>query len=111
MTPATPTNITLDQPARELVINWADGRECRYPLGPLRLACPCVECRGGHERMGSQYDPRRLSDLIPTREYEVERVEIVGNYALQFVWNDGHNTGIYTWDYLYRLCPTEENHA
>lgn len=58
--------------------------------------------------MGSHTDPRNLLDLIPAQVYTVEKVEIVGNYALQFYWSDGHHTGIYTWDYLYRLCPPEE---
>lgn len=61
--------------------------------------------------MGPQGDPKSLNDLIPLQTYTVERVEIVGNYALQFVWDDGHNSGIYTWDYLYRLCPVDGNNA
>lgn len=103
-----PANITLNQRSEELVIEWTDGRTCSYPLGPLRLACPCVECRGGHDRMGREHDPKSLADLIPLTRVTAERVELVGNYALQFFWSDGHNTGIYTWDYLYRLCPTED---
>jgi DUF971 family protein len=103
-----PTDITLDQKVGVLIIRWSDGRICRYPLGPLRLACPCVECRGGHANMGAHSDPENLLHLIPTRQYAVENLEIVGNYALQFYWNDGHHTGIYTWEYLYRLCPPEE---
>lgn len=106
-----PTNITLNQTTGHLIIDWSDGRSCRYPVGPLRVACPCVECRGGHERMARQYDPESLNDLVPDRDYQIERLEIVGNYALQFHWNDGHHTGIYTWDYLYRLCPAEEPDA
>jgi DUF971 family protein len=106
-----PTNITLQQDAGLLTIQWSDGRECRYPVGPLRLACPCVECRGGHENMGHAHDPKSLADLIPLRAYQIENLELVGNYALQFFWDDGHNTGIYTWDYLYQLCPDEDNHA
>lgn len=102
-----PTDITLHQSANELVIQWSDGRTCRYPVGPLRMACPCAECRGGHANMGPQGDPDNLLDLIPDRPYTAERLEIVGNYALQFYWSDGHHTGIYTWDYLYRLCPPE----
>lgn len=100
-----PSNVTLDRPAGLLIIDWEDGKTCRYPVGALRLACPCVECRGGHEHMGAQHDPENLLDLVPDRHYEVQRLELVGNYALQFFWDDGHHTGIYTWDYLYRLCP------
>ncbi len=58
--------------------------------------------------MGRHTDPDNLLDLIPTRSYQVERLELVGNYALQFFWDDGHHTGIYTWEFLYRLCPGEE---
>ncbi len=103
-----PDDITLDQKSNVLLIRWNDGRVCRYPLGPLRLACPCAECRGGHANMGRHSDPENLLHLIPTRHYSVQNLEIVGNYALQFYWNDGHHTGIYTWEYLYRLCPSEE---
>ncbi len=105
----TPTNITLDQKTGTLIIDWSNNQSCQYPIGPLRLACPCVECRGGHENMGKHNDPENLLDLIPTRPYQVERLELVGNYALQFFWDDGHHTGIYTWDYLYRLCPDQES--
>ena len=108
MTTVIPTNITLDKSAGDLLIEWSDGQHCRYPIGPLRLACPCVECRGGHERMGARGDPQNLLHLIPLKTYNVERIELVGNYALQFFWDDGHHTGIYTWDYLQKLCPVEE---
>ena len=105
----TPTNITLDQKNDILIIDWSNHHSCHYPVGPLRLACPCVECRGGHENMGKHNDPDNLLDLVPTRPYSIERLELVGNYALQFFWDDGHHTGIYTWDYLYRLCPDQES--
>ena len=102
-----PTNITLDKTAGVLVIDWPDGQTCRYPLPQLREACPCVECRGGHENMGRAGDPDDLLSLTltPARSYRVENVSLVGNYALQFFWDDGHHTGIYTWEYLKRLCP------
>ncbi|MBN1201409.1 MAG: DUF971 domain-containing protein [Anaerolineae bacterium] len=103
-----PVNITLDRRADRLVINWSDGCVCRYPLSHLRAACPCADCRGGHEFMGRQHDPDSLFDLEPSRAYRVEALELIGNYALQFLWDDGHDAGIYTWDYLYRLCPAED---
>lgn len=58
--------------------------------------------------MGRHNDPDDLLSLVPPREYTIERIELVGHYALQMIWDDGHNAGIYTWDYLYRLCPAEE---
>ena len=102
-----PTNIDLDRDAGVLRITWPEGKVCTYPLSNLREACPCAECRGGHEQMGRAYDPEHILVLKPARAYGVVSVELVGNYALQFDWDDGHNTGIYTWDYLYRLCPPE----
>jgi DUF971 family protein len=100
-----PTGVDLDRRAGELRISWNDGRVCVYPLSHLREACPCAECRGGHDRMGAAYDPEHILALKPARSYNVENVEMVGNYALQFSWDDGHHAGIYSWEYLRRLCP------
>lgn len=103
-----PAGITLNKPERKLVIRWQDGAVCDYPLSHLREACPCVECRGGHENMGRQSDPDHILVLSPARSYAIERIEFVGTYALQPFWDDGHHTGIYTFEYLRRLCPPEQ---
>lgn len=104
-----PTAITLNKKEHVLEISWSDGKTCRYPLSNLREACPCVECRGGHMFMGPQFAPENILKLTPTRSYELTELNPVGNYALQPVWDDGHDTGIYTWDYLKLICPPEEN--
>lgn len=104
-----PTNITLNKTEAVLIIHWDDGAVCHYPLSHLREACPCVECRGGHQYMGSAYDPDNLLELKPKRSYTVTRLDMVGNYAIQPTWDDGHSTGIYAWEYLRRLCPSEES--
>ncbi len=109
MTTPRPANIELDRDAGELRITWEDGRTCAYPLSNLREACPCADCRGGHDQMGREHDPEHILVLKPARSYGVESVEIVGNYALQFFWDDGHHAGIYTWAYLYHLCPPSED--
>ncbi|MDL1901345.1 DUF971 domain-containing protein [Anaerolineae bacterium CFX9] len=106
--PALPTAITLNKTEGFLQISWNDGAECTYPLSHLREACPCVECRGGHGRMGREHDPDNLLRLTPKRSYAIETIERVGSYAIQPIWDDGHSTGIYTWDYLRRLCPPVE---
>ena len=111
MSTIIPNDITLNHTDETLVIAWSDGRTCVYPIGPLRIACPCVECRGGHENMGLRNIPKNILDLTPSRTYTVEHIELVGNYALQFFWDDGHHTGLYTWEYLYHLCPPEKRHA
>lgn len=102
-----PTSINLDRTSGHLIIPWSDGRECKYPLSHLREACPCVECRGGHHNMGLDKGPQNILELKPARSYGVDEVSMVGNYALQFWWDDGHHTGIYTWEYLRQLCPDE----
>ena len=102
-----PTNITLNKTEGYLEIEWSDERVCQYPLSHLREACPCVECRGGHQFMGEKYEPDDILTLTPKRSYAVTDLQMVGNYAIQPWWDDGHSTGIYTWEFLYRLCPTE----
>jgi DUF971 family protein len=99
-----PTNVTLNKPDHALHIQWTDNHISAYPLNELREACPCALCRGGHEFMGPQFDPN-LIELKPARSYEVKDMQLIGNYALMFVWSDLHSSGIYTWDYLRRICP------
>ena len=102
-----PQNVTLDKKSGEFRIDWGEGHISTFPLDALREACPCVVCRGGHEKMGPDHDPN-IIELIPMRTYTVEGAEMVGNYAIQFAWSDGHNHGIYTWDYLLRICPCDQ---
>ena len=100
-----PKAITLNKLEGYLEITWSDDLVCRYPLGHLREACPCVECRGGHAKMGLEHAPENLLKLVPKRSYELKDLSPVGNYALQPIWDDGHATGMYTWEYLRLLCP------
>ena len=90
-----PRNITLNKTQGYLEIEWQQGsRVCRYPLSHLREACPCAECRGGHEFMGPAFDPDNILKLTPKRSYEMVNVQMIGNYAIAPVWDDGHNSGI-----------------
>ena len=102
-----PQAITLNKTESRLEIAWTDGLVSRYPLSHLREACPCVECRGGHSRMGLEHAPADLLKLIPRRSYAVTALAAVGNYALQPSWDDGHSTGIYTWEYLRLISPQQ----
>ena len=105
----SPKSVTLDKTKAELAIRWDDGLVSRYPLSQLREACPCVECRGGHANMGMENAPDDLLSLTltPARSYGIDYISAVGNYALQPTWDDGHHTGIYTWEYLRRLSPQQ----
>jgi DUF971 family protein len=104
-----PTGITVDRTRKVLIIPWDDGHRSEYPLSLLREACPCAECRGGHANMGPPPDPKSVViPLAPAKSYGIKDLKLVGNYAIQFEWDDGHVFGIYTWDYLRALCPCDE---
>lgn len=108
MSDLRPTSITLnrqDKTRMFLEITWSDETTCQYPLSHLREACPCAECRGGHQNMGLQNAPRDLLALTPARSYDVTSIQPVGNYAIMPIWDDGHAAGIYTWEYLHYICP------
>ena len=105
----TPTGITADREKREFSISWSDGHESIYSFTLLRNACPCAECRGGHEKMSANPDPEVWS--LPdenTLETSLRNVEAVGAYAITIEWEDGHHFGIYNWNYLRALCPCPE---
>lgn len=101
----TPTDIEVDIKQREVRITWADGYQSRYELDYLRKICPCATC---NEQRSNQ-DPLRVlqADQIMTQAdlRADDPVEMVGNYALQFHWADGHSTGIYSFDLLRRKSP------
>jgi ATP-binding protein involved in chromosome partitioning len=99
MAAAVPTRIYQAGPAT-LAILWSDGRESRYPVRELRLACPCATCRD--EMTGERIlDPARIpEDVRPVH------LGSVGNYALKIRWSDGHETGLYSYDRLRELGNT-----
>lgn len=106
-----PTDVTLNKRDGFLQITWNIGNEVSvFPLPQLREACPCVECRGGHAKMGPAYDPDDLLTipLTPARSYGVQAIDLVGNYAIAPTWEDGHSTGIYTWEFLYKIRPQDD---
>ncbi len=85
-----------------LRILWQDGHESLYPVRLLRLACRCAHCV-------EEFTGRELLDeeSVP-QDVKPVRLSPVGRYALQFVWSDGHDTGIYTFEHIRALCPCEE---
>lgn len=101
-----PVAITADRKNKEMTVHWSDGHTSVYSFTLLRKACPCAECRGGHENMRSEPDPEVFTypreDTAATR---LRSVEAVGSYALTIEWEDGHHYGIYNWNYLRQLCP------
>lgn len=90
----------------QLEIAWSDGRTCVYPIVYLRQKCPCAQCR--EERDEKKRHPRRLTVLTggsSATPLSATDAELVGNYGLKIHWSDGHDAGIYTFDYLREICP------
>ena len=84
--------------ADSLIIEWEDGISTEISLTDLRDKCPCVSCQG-ETVLFSSYIPIK-NPFKPAGFYEIEKIEPVGNYAVNIVWKDKHNTGIYSWEYL-----------
>jgi len=86
-----------------LRINWGDGRACGYGAAALRRVCPCAQCV--NEFTGERVlKPESIPDTLA-----IEDVSIVGRYALNFRWSDGHDSGIYSFRYLRAVCEEGEN--
>ena len=96
-----PTTITQPTP-QQLAFTWPDGSECVLTLKLLRDECPCAGCKG-ETILGKKFEPLALPTFTPGM-YELAGAEPVGKYAVQLFWKDGHNTGIYSWEYLHLLC-------
>ncbi len=86
----------------ELAIKWADGGESFIQLENLRRACPCAGCKGETDILGNLY--KNPEKQLTADAFKLMKVVSVGGYAIQPVWADGHNTGIYPFDYLLRLA-------
>ncbi|MEM7029795.1 MAG: DUF971 domain-containing protein [Chloroflexota bacterium] len=98
----TPVDIAIDLKKRTVQIVWQDGKAFDYGLDLLRKECPCASCKDLRNQQSD--DPLRVlsADQAITRgELDPENpVQVVGQYALQFYWDDGHRTGIYTYRFL-----------
>jgi DUF971 family protein len=82
--------------ADELAIEWDDGHTSVFSLSALRNACPCASCRALKEQSSTAKTELQLlrDDL------KLVSAEIIGRYAVQFTWSDGHKEGIYSFNYL-----------
>ena len=105
-----PEHIAISK-SKGIQIDWRDGHHSAYPLALLRDECPCATCTGAHGT-----EPQRTNHSKPETSpfpmfkpaLKMLSVEPVGNYAVRLHWNDGHNSGIYSWEHLRKICPCEE---
>lgn len=102
-----PRDIAIDRTARTVTITWADWHESVYAFEWLRANCPCANCREARWQAAQGSDDLKLTDTAPP-SLELDGAELVGGYALQLDWADGHNAGIYTFAALRRSCSCEE---
>lgn len=104
-----PTSIDASKSNKEMTITWNDGHVSVYSFTLLRAACPCAECRGGHDKMGGPPDPGIFTlPIVDTRETSLNNIVATGTYGITLVWEDAHDYGIYNWGFLRELCPCEE---
>jgi DUF971 family protein len=94
-----PTEIDLHQVSRVLDVTFDDGKRFSMPCEYLRVFSPSAEVRG--------HGPGQEVLQVGKRDVNISAIEPVGVYAVKLVFTDGHDTGIYSWDYLYDLGEKE----
>ena len=95
----------IQQIGDELAIKWDDGTETFLRLESLRRHCPCAGCKGEVDVMGNLYkNPDRP---LSAAAFRLKKIEMVGGYAIQPVWEDGHGSGIFSFDYLKRIAGAQ----
>jgi DUF971 family protein len=76
-----------------LDIEWSDGRQQQFTHASLRVQCKCADCKVAPPR----------EDVLDSTTLRLDEIRPVGTYGVQLIFNDGHNRGIYPWQYLYSL--------
>jgi DUF971 family protein len=102
LTPNTPqpTSITVHQQSRVLEVGFAGGQQFRIPFELMRVYSPSAEVQG--------HGPGQEVLQTGKREVGLTALEPIGNYAVQPTFSDGHDTGIFSWDYLFFLGTQQE---
>jgi DUF971 family protein len=103
---ADPEHIAISK-SKGIEIDWKDGHHSSFPVAYLRDECPCATCTGSHGT-----EPQKTDYSAPATPFQMFKpaikmlnIEPMGNYALKIYWNDGHSSGIYSYDYLRKICP------
>lgn len=83
-------------------VKFDDGSAGEITAKALRENCPCAECKG-EEVLLYKFTPKEK--VCTENSFIIEKAQMVGNYAIQFFWKDGHSNGIYKWEYLKQIIP------
>jgi DUF971 family protein len=108
-----PEHIAISK-SKGIEIDWKDGHHSSYSNALLRDECPCATCTGAHgtEPQRTNFASQDAPGANPFQMYKpapkMLNIEPVGNYALKIFWNDGHSSGIYSWEHLRDICPCPE---
>ncbi|MDA8381975.1 MAG: DUF971 domain-containing protein [Betaproteobacteria bacterium] len=95
-----PTEIKLHQQSRQLEMAFSDGAKFLLPCEFLRVYSPSAEVRG--------HGPGEEVLQVGKKDVGITQIDPVGNYAVQLTFSDGHDSGLYSWDYLYELGANQE---
>jgi DUF971 family protein len=101
-----PEHIAISK-SKGITIDWKDGHHSEYSCEYLRDECPCATCTGAHGTTPQKSDysqPQSNPFALYKAKVKMTAVEPVGNYAVRILWNDGHNTGIYSYEHFRRIC-------
>ena len=93
-----PVDVQVHNESQRVDVTWADGHTSSYSISRLRGYCPCAECRG-HSGGALTFIDNQVSAILD--------VVLVGRYAVNFKFGDAHATGLYRWEQLRRLDPSE----
>ncbi|MBM3569921.1 MAG: DUF971 domain-containing protein [Alphaproteobacteria bacterium] len=98
----TPTELRLDKAAKTLTVEFSDGASFVLPAEYLRVRSPSAEVRG--------HGPGQEVTVAGRRHVGIMNLEPVGHYAVRILFDDLHDTGIYSWDYLHELGRNRERY-
>ncbi len=90
-----------------LLLQWNDETENAIPLKPLRDNCPCANCSGETDVFGNIY--KGPDQKMNEESYIISGIQPVGYYAIRPFWKDGHSDGIFSFEFLRKLCGTFDN--
>jgi DUF971 family protein len=106
-----PEHIAISK-SKGIRIDWKDGHHSEFSLAYLRDECPCATCTGAHGTAPQRSSYSTAQPASPFKMYtptlRMLNVEAVGAYAIRIDWSDGHNTGIYSFEHLRRICGCAE---
>ena len=103
-----PREISVSREKREVQIRWQDGHESVYGFDLLRRECPCALCNDQRSRQAASGGlglSLLRGPVLTAGQVQVAEVKPVGRYAINFVWSDGHDSGIYSYAFLREACP------